>query len=76
MATQALDQISLSIFSDETAPIGSWHVGDLVEVVTRGWLEVPDGAHLLRAIAAKYDLGSNKVDVELQQDRLGAELAW
>jgi len=76
VATQALDQISLSIFSDETAPIGSWHVGDQVEVVTRGWLEVPDGSHLLRVIAAKYNLDSNKVDVELQQDRLGAELAW
>lgn len=76
LSTQALDQLSLQVVSTDVSPIGSWHVGDEAQVVTQGRLHVPDGEHLLRIIAAKYDLGSSAAQVECQPERLGEELTW
>lgn len=77
LATEALDQVSLSVNADPSdEPIGTWWCGELAKVNAAGWLDVPDGEHLLRVIAAKYTFGSDVVALECQADALGEELAW
>ena len=77
VATQQLDQIDLTVHADPLGkPIGTWWCGELARVVTEGWLDVPDGEHLLRMIATDYTIGSDIVTVQCQADYLGEELAW
>lgn len=76
LVAQATEQVTLTVHSQADAPFGTWHVGDEVEVVTAGWLSIPDGSHALRIIAAKFTLGSDLVTVECQPDALGEELTW
>ncbi|MCW1803881.1 hypothetical protein [Brachybacterium squillarum] len=77
IATQQLDQIDLTVHADPLdKPAGTWWCGELARVVTEGWLDVPDGEHLLRMIATKYTLGSDIATVQCQADYLGEELAW
>ncbi|GAA1333069.1 hypothetical protein GCM10009592_26450 [Brachybacterium rhamnosum] len=77
LATEALDQVSLTVNADSSdEPIGTWWCGELAVVNAEGWLDVPDGEHLLRVIAAKYTYGSDVVALECQADALGEELAW
>ena len=77
VATQQLDQIDLTVHADPFGkPVGTWWCGELARVVTEGWLDVPDGEHLLRMIATDYTIGSNIVTVQCQADYLGEELAW
>ena len=76
ISTQAMDQVSVRVHSTAVAPMTSWQVGDAVTLVAEGWLNVPDGRHELRIIHAKYDLASESVQVDCQEDVLGEELAW
>ncbi|MDO5663002.1 MAG: hypothetical protein Q4G40_09925 [Brachybacterium sp.] len=76
LTTQATDQVSLGVHSSDLAPFGTWHVGDAVDVECAGWLQVPDGTHRLRIVAARYTLGSDIAQVECQEDILGEELTW
>lgn len=72
-----MDQVSLTIRSNpDSLPIGSWWCGELAQVVTAGWLAVPDGELLLRMISTKYSLGSDVVNIECQEDTLGGDYAW
>lgn len=76
ISVQALDQVSLGVHSSEVSPMTTWRVGDAVTFVADGWLNVPDGKHELRIISAQYDLASELVQVECQEDILGEELLW
>ena len=77
LATEALDQVSLVVRADASGePIGTWWCGELAIVKAEGWLDVPDGEHLLRVIGAQYEYGSDVVALECQPDALGEELAW
>lgn len=76
ISTQALDQVSMRVHSTAVAPMVSWRVGDAVTLVADGWLNVPDGRHDLRLIHADYDLASEAVQVECQDDVLGEEMSW
>lgn len=76
LVSQPIEQVSLTVHSQADAPFGTWQVGDEVEVVSEGWLSVPDGSHNLRLISAKYTFGSDIASVECQQETLGRELSW
>lgn len=77
VASQQLDQIDVTVHADPLdQPIGTWWCGELAHITTEGWLDVPDGEHLLRMIAVKYQLGSDIATVQCQADYLGEELAW
>jgi hypothetical protein len=73
----AMDQLTLSVHADpRDQPIGTWWCGEQARIRTSGWLDVPDGEHHLRIIATSYNLGSDMVDVECQEDYLGEDLEW
>lgn len=77
LLNNAIDQISLDVWaSPKDWPIGSWWCGEQARVTTKGWLDVPDGEHKLRIIAASYDIGQDVVSIETQEDYFGEDLQW
>ena len=62
-------QVSLSVDSEDVrAQMGLWRVGDLARVTVAGWLNIPDGTHLLRIISASGTSGDPLVALEFQPD--------
>lgn len=62
-------QVSLEIdASDPRYRLDRWHVGDAAEVTVAGWLNIPDGTHMLRIIGASGSVGSDIVSIEFGQE--------
>lgn len=78
VVSQGTDQVNLTVTADgrDGFPIGSWHCGELARVKTAGWLQVPDGEHLLRIVGCDYDLEKISVAAKCQEDQLGRDYEW
>ncbi|MFE5777073.1 hypothetical protein [Brachybacterium sp. NPDC056505] len=77
LSDRSLDQITLTVRADPLRqPIGSWWCGELAKVTTGGLMSVADGDHWLRLISCKYDLATDMVDVECQEDHLTEAYEW
>jgi hypothetical protein len=64
---EALMEIQLTVRADGEIPIGEFWPGDLVEVVTKGWLALPDGVTRMRLLSITGD-HTNNVKVSLQTE--------
>lgn len=63
----ALMEFQMTVRGDGDIPMGSFWPGDLVEIVTNGWLAVPDGTTQMRLLSITGD-GSSSVKVSLQKE--------
>lgn len=64
---EPLEEIQMTVRADGDIPIGQFWPGDLVEVVTEGWISIPDGTNQMRLLSISGD-SSNNVRVSLQQE--------
>lgn len=64
---QPLLEIQMTIRADGAIPLGEFWPGDLIQVVTKGWLSIPDGVNRMRLLAMSGD-GTGNVLVNLQMD--------
>lgn len=69
LATNAypLLEVQMTVRADGEIPLGYFWPGDLVEVVTKGWLSLPDGVTQMRLLSITGD-GSNSVKLSLQRE--------
>lgn len=62
-------QVSVPVnVSTNQALLDNWHVGDAALVTVKGWLNLPDGTHLMRIISAKGTVGSPQVTIEFAEE--------
>lgn len=67
VASHMTDQVTFSVRANsEKQPLGSYFVGDLANVVLKGFLTVPDGDRNMRIIKANGDLGQS-VTLDFQE---------
>ena len=64
---EPLMEIQMTVRADGDIPLGKFWPGDLVEVVTEGWLALPDGVTQMRLLSITGDT-SNSVKVSLQKE--------
>ena len=62
-----LMEIQMTIRADSAIPLGEFWPGDLIQVVTKGWLAFPDGINRMRLLAVSGD-ATNNLKVNLQMD--------
>lgn len=62
-----LMEIQMTVRGDGEIPFGEFWPGDLVEVVTKGWISLPDGKTQMRLLSMTGDHSSN-VKVSLQKE--------
>lgn len=62
-----LTELQMTVRADGTTPIGDFWPGDLVEVVTKGWLSLPDGKLQMRLLSITGD-HTNNVKISLQKE--------
>jgi hypothetical protein len=62
-----LTEVQMSVRGDGEIPFGQFWPGDLVQVVTKGWLAIPDGTTQMRLLSMSGD-SSNNVKVSLQRE--------
>lgn len=60
-------EIQMTVRADGQIPLGMFWPGDLVEVVTQGWLSLPDGTTQMRLLSITGD-DSNSVKLSLQRE--------
>jgi hypothetical protein len=60
-------EVQMTVRADGEIPLGYFWPGDLVEVVTKGWLSLPDGVTQMRLLSITGD-GSNSVKLSLQRE--------
>lgn len=60
-------EVQMTMRADGTSPIGSFWPGDMVEVVTKGWISLPDGVTRMRLLSISGD-DSTHIKVSLQRD--------
>jgi len=58
-------EVQMTVRGDTDTPFGTFWPGDLVEVVTKGWLSLPDGSTRMRLLSLTGD-HTNSVKVSLQ----------
>jgi hypothetical protein len=63
----SLLEIQMTVRIDGPIPLGSFWPGDLVEIVTEGWLALPDGIHRMRLLSVTGD-STNNVKISLQKE--------
>lgn len=65
--TEPLKEFQLEVYAgqESTFPIGTFWPGDYAKVYIKGWIGVPDGAHLMK-ILAMNGTGSDRVKMNLQ----------
>ncbi len=63
----ALLEIQMTVRADGPIPLGSYWPGDLVEIVTKGWLSLPDGVNRMRLLSITGD-HTNNVKISLQKE--------
>jgi len=62
-------QVNVTVQADHPASVlGSWHVGDRVQLVVAGQRNLSAGTHLMTVISASGSPDSESVDVSLQED--------
>lgn len=64
---EPLMEVQMTVRADSAVPLGSFWPGDLVNVVTKGWLALPDGVTQMRLLSITGD-SSNSVKVSLQKE--------
>lgn len=62
-----LEEFQMTVRADGDIPLGSFWPGDLVEVVTKGWLSLPDGVTQMRLLSISGD-DKNSVKISLQKE--------
>lgn len=60
-------EVQMTVRADGAIPLGFFWPGDLVEVVTQGWLSLPDGTTQMRLLSITGD-DSNSVKLSLQRE--------
>jgi len=60
-------EIQMTVRTDGVIPLGTFWPGDLVEIVTKGWLSLPDGANRMRLLSITGD-HTNNVKISLQKE--------
>jgi hypothetical protein len=60
-------EVQMTVRADGEIPLGYFWPGDLVEVVTQGWLSLPDGTTQMRLLSITGD-DSNSVKLSLQKE--------
>lgn len=61
-------EVQMTVRGDGDLPFGTFWPGDLVEVVTKGWLSLPDGVTQMRLLSLTGDHTSNvKVSLQLEE---------
>lgn len=63
----SLLEIQMTVRADGPIPLGSFWPGDLVEIVTKGWLSLPDGVNRMRLLSITGD-HTNNVKISLQKE--------
>jgi hypothetical protein len=67
-ANQApLQEFQMTVRGDGVIGFGDFWPGDLVEIVTKGWVSVPDGAQKMRLLSITGD-HTNNVKISLQRE--------
>ena len=62
-------QVNVTVQADHPSSLlGTWHVGDRVQLVTPDHPALPAGTHLMTVISATADLASESVTVHLQPE--------
>lgn len=64
---EPLMEIQMTIRADGTIPLGQFWAGDLVQVITQGWLSLPDGMTEMRLLSITGD-SSDNIKVSLQKE--------
>ena len=64
---KALVEIQMNVRGDEEVALGQFWPGDLCNVITKGWLSLPDGNTPMRILSMTGD-GSSNVKVSLQRE--------
>lgn len=64
---EALMEVQLTVRADGSMPIGEFWPGDLVKIVTKGWLSFPDGVTQMRLLSITGD-HTNNVKISLQKE--------
>jgi hypothetical protein len=62
-----LEEIQMTVRGDTEIPLGEFWPGDLVEIITKGWLALPDGKTQMRLLSMTGDHTAN-VKVSLQKE--------
>lgn len=60
-------EVQMTVRADGPIPLGSFWPGDLVEIVTQGWLSLPDGVNRMRLLSITGD-HTNNVKISLQKE--------
>lgn len=64
---EPLLEVQMTIRADGATPLGDFWPGDLVQVITEGWLSLPDGMTEMRLLSIVGDT-SDSVKVSLQKE--------
>lgn len=64
---ESLLEVQMTVRTDGPIPLGEFWPGDLVHVITKGWLSLPDGMTEMRLLSIVGDT-SNSVKVSLQKE--------
>jgi hypothetical protein len=64
---EPLMEFQMTVRADGDIPLGQFWPGDLVEVVTKGWLSLPDGMTQMRLLSISGD-DKNSVKISLQKE--------
>jgi hypothetical protein len=64
---EPLLEVQMTIRADGVVPLGEFWPGDLVQVITQGWLSLPDGMTEMRLLSVVGD-SSNNIKVSLQKE--------
>lgn len=60
-------EVQMTVRADGNIPLGKFWSGDLIDVVTKGWISIPDGMTPMRLLAISGDT-SSEVKVSLQRE--------
>lgn len=61
-------EIQMTVRGDGDIPFGTFWPGDLVQVVTKGWISIPDGVTQMRLLSLTGDHTNNvKVSLQLEE---------
>jgi len=61
-------EVQMTVRADGDTPLGSFWPGDLVDVITEGWLSLPDGRTQMRLLSITGD-HTNNVKLSLQLEK-------
>lgn len=65
--TANLLEMSMKVSAEGLYPLGSYQVGDVVQIITKGWVSLSDGAHKARVLNINGD-SSTSVNLSLQTE--------